>query len=186
MVSGDNPPLFTQNAFPARGENAGVPPRREPVHRQWGLFPRRTVVRGRGAGEARPPPTHNSSLARGENAGVPPGCGPVRRQGITEFCPSNRWTLDTMCWPGGVGRGKVWPVPTPQRPTVFGGGRPGNARPAPTKNSFYARGENAGSPPRHGPVRRQGTTQNDGRDASCSTGNVLGHPSRRFSPCNGT
>ena len=39
--------------------------------------------------------------------------------------------------------------------TVFGGCWPGFARPAPTKNSLYARGENIGVPPRCGPVRRQ-------------------------------
>jgi len=39
--------------------------------------------------------------------------------------------------------------------TVFGGWPAGFARRPPTKNSFLARGENVGTPPRRGPVRRR-------------------------------
>ena len=43
--------------------------------------------------------------------------------------------------------------------TVLCGCGPGEARPAPTQNSYYVRGENVGVSPRCGPVRRRGTTE---------------------------
>ena len=68
----------------------------------------------------------------------------------------------SLVWAGG-GRSPppahTKPFPTHQRQTVFGGCWPGFARPAPSKNTLPARGEDAGIPPRCGPVRRRGAAE---------------------------
>ena len=104
------------------------------------------------AGGRSPPPTHQNSLyARSEDADIPSRCGPVRRQGMTAFCP----TSAQMMFNGKRASERSLCGLLFLRRTVLCAWWAGFARPPRTQNSFHARGENLGAPPRCGPVRRQ-------------------------------
>ena len=147
----------------ARGENVGIPPRRGPVRRVQRNFVRQSVglwtLRGKlflvGAGR-HPPKTLSRHGARtsAPRRGADPSAAEVRRRSFSR-ATIGRWTEHGSSKKGERSPPSLFPF---QKQTVFGGCGPGEARPAPTKNSSLARGENVGAPPRRGPVRGRGTT----------------------------